>query len=812
MLRDICSSVYHNKNLLMLVTVGIYILALFGTLSSCAIFMALILTILLAVSVIKDYLPMKIVIIWALIFYFGVINTSFRMKETDELLNLAPLNSTIYGKIISIPQNNDNKTKFFFGVKKIEYDGIVKKFDNEKLLVTLNTDEKLKIYDSYKIRGRLSTPFKAGNPSQFDYGYYLRNFDTYAVFYGRNPYSMKDMDIPCFEKLGVEKTVLERILQKINNSREMVLNVHRNYISSPNLEILGGIVFGEDAVSPPDNIKQSFVNSGLLHILAASGMNVAFIYSFFFFLLNLCKVPFKVNIGVCILAVLTYVLMTGLGASVIRAALMLLFVLVGKLIDRDAHSISLLSFVAFLMLIYNPMYINDVGFQLSFIVTFGLLVMTPYLIRSENRFINCIIGSITIPIIAQLWVIPIQIFYFNNISIYSVFANIMSVPILYVISFGGFISSVLSIIFMHISLLANFVCHSFDLILNPLITLLVNISDFWGNLPNSTMQTTHPNPFQIIVYYLLLLNITYLFDKECYEKYGKLIKVTIPSLLGILLISTISIPNHNLEITAFDVGNADAFMIKTPDNKYMMIDTGKSGYNGGKSQAEMLIIKYFKDRGIKSLDSIVITHFDNDHSGGGADLIKNLKVDRIYVNSLVHPSNSAKAIYSSANKRNTKIIEAQNNQIIYDKSGLKITNYIVKDLAGVGDNESSILTLVNYNNFSMLFTGDAGVDTLSKLKLYLPQNITVLKVGHHGASGIINKELAQYLNPKYSIVSTGENKFGHPSIYTIETLRNSKVLRTDTNNSIKICVNPKGYKVLTYDTKKKKYVLSDKHT
>ena len=76
----------------------------------------------------------------------------------------------------------------------------------------------------------------------------------------------------------------ERSLQRINNFREDIISVHSKYLKSPNLEILGGIVFGDDAVSPPKNIKQSFINSGLLHILAASGMNVAFIYSFFFFL------------------------------------------------------------------------------------------------------------------------------------------------------------------------------------------------------------------------------------------------------------------------------------------------------------------------------------------------------------------------------------------------------------------------------------------------------------------------------------------------------------------------------------------------
>ena len=105
----------------------------------------------------------------------------------------------------------------------------------------------------------------------------------------------------------------------------------------------------------------------------------------------------------------------------------------------------------------------------------------------------------------------------------------------------------------------------------------------------------------------------------------------------------------------------------------------------------------------------------------------------------------------------------------------------------------------------MLFTGDAGIETLNKLKHNLPKDITVLKVGHHGAAGVINKSLAEYFNPKYSVISTGENKFGHPSIYTIETLRNSRILRTDIHNSVKFVADKNGYKVLTYNQKKKKY-------
>ena len=791
MIKNLCKNICLNKNLFMLLTVGIYILALFSTLAGFGIWFAFALTLLFAVFIIKNLFPAKYILIWIFIFYIGIINTSCRLKVTDNLLSFAPVNTEIYGKIVSIPQNKgENKIKFFFRVNKVNFDGMTKNIHNEKTLVTLNTDDKLKIYDSYKIKGRLGVPFKAGNPSQFDYGNYLRNFDTYSVFYGKEFYKLSD------KPQGIEK-----FLQWVNDYREKIITIHAQNLKTPNLEILGGIVFGDDAISPPENIKQSFVNSGLLHILAASGMNVAFIFSFFFYFLSMFRVNYKVNISLCIVMVMIYSLMTGLGPSVIRAAFMLIFVLIGKLIDRDAHSIALLAFVAFLMLLYNPLYINDVGFQLSFIVTFGLLLMTPYLMKSKSRVLNWIIGTVSVPIIAQLWVIPIQIFYFNNISIYSVFANIMSVPILSVISFGGFISSLAA------PITPDFVCKGFDLVLNPLITLLVNISDFWGNLPKAAFQTAHPNIWQIILYYLILLNITAIWAWRK-EKFNKLLYFTLPVLVVILLLTQIPYRNNNLEIMAFDVGNADAFLIKTPDNKYLMIDTAKIGYNGGKSQAKFLILKYMIDLGIRGIDTIIVTHFDNDHCGGAVDLMNGIKVNNLYVNSLDHDSSAAKYIYKTAKNRGVNLILAQNQQIVTDKDGLKLTNFISRESPESGDNETSIITSLEYKDFTMLFTGDSGIEAFNKLKGQLPKNISVLKVGHHGALGVVNEDMINYLKPKISLISVGENTFGHPAVYTLNMLNSTQILRTDINNSIKFVVNDKGYKVYTYDIKKKKFVIT----
>ena len=118
MLRRVCTALCQSKNLLMLLTVGIYILALYSMLSSQALLFSLIITSAALYAVIKELFPLKYIIIWCLVFYFGMVNTAIRLKDTDGLLNFAPVNSKIAGTIISIPQGmSENKPRFIFKVK-----------------------------------------------------------------------------------------------------------------------------------------------------------------------------------------------------------------------------------------------------------------------------------------------------------------------------------------------------------------------------------------------------------------------------------------------------------------------------------------------------------------------------------------------------------------------------------------------------------------------------------------------------------------------------------------------------------------------
>lgn len=786
MVKNAINTALQNKNALMFITALIFMAGILAYFNDNAILCAGILTLSAVVIILKNYLPLKYILFWIFIFYFGFFNAYFRIHTTDGLVPYAWQEAVIEGQIISIPNSNSpDKTKFFLKADKINGKEVT-----GKTLVTFtgNDFSNLQIGDNYEFSGKLRTPFKAGNPSQFDYGKYLRNFDTFTVFYTDNA-----------KLLNGRLTLKWKFYQNLNKLRNKIINVHAKYLKSPNLEILGGIVFGDDAVAPPDYIKASFVNSGLLHILAASGMNVAFIYGFWVFFMRRIRAPFKLTVLTGMGVVIIYTFMTGLGASVIRAALMLLFILAGKLIDRDAHTVSLLAFVAMLMLIYNPAFINDVGFQLSFIVTFGLLTTANVIFEKykESKIPDWLIAAILIPVIAQIWVAPIQMFYFNTFSTYSVLANVLSMPFLSVISFGGFVSSIIAIL----TPFTDKICMFSDIILNFILNILVFISDFFAGLPHSLLTTTHPNIFQLFIYYGIVLFVT----MSIKTGFNKRLVSTCILLFTILLLSLINIPSNDLQIIAFDVQNADCFLIKTPRNKYFIIDTGRAGYKGSKAQANSIIIKYLKDRGIKNIEGMIITHFDNDHSGGAVDIMKNLNVKQVYINSFEDKSMTSTNIYKTLKELKIPSQIPNNNKSIYSENSLNMQTYLAE---AEEDNEKSIITLLSYKDFDMLFTGDAGTDAFNQLKKDIPHNIEVLKVGHHGGPYVISSEMLNHLNTKVSVISTGPNAFGHPNKGTLDILRKTDIYRTDRHNSIKIITDGQRYTMYTFNKDKKKYQKS----
>lgn len=725
------------------------------------------------------------------IFIFGNLYTCHKMKTDDLLKTLAPTEATIKGQVISIPTSSQtNKTKFFVQVNEIKTKKETYSTKSKTYITLEEPKEKykqIKIGDEIEAFAKLRIPQEATNPSQFSYRDYLKNFNTFTTAY---------VTQNSWEIVNSPQTKKWKFIQQLNTLRQNIIQRHNKIIKTPNIEILGGIVFGDDAISPPDDIKTTFIHSGLMHILAASGLNVALIFGIWFFIFSKLRLPYKFGITTGIFLILIYTMMTGLGPPVLRAALMLTFALIGKLIDRDADNIALLLLVAAILLINNPAALFDVGFQLSFIVTLGLLTFCPLLAEKTQKIPQVIAGSIYVPIIAQIVIAPIQMFYFNNFAIYSIIANICSMPLVSAISFMGFISS----IFAAIPKFPTAIITIFDYIMNPILSGLVNISNFFASLPNALLTTVQLHPIQIVLYYSILVCIFICLKTGATKK----LIIFTAALIFFLLVSTLPYKNTNLETIYFNVGNADAILVKTPNNKHVLIDTGRLPFLGNYSSAKSIIYEYLKDNGIKEIEYLILTHFDADHAGGAKTLMDLIKIKNIVISKFEDEDELSLLIPEYARKKAINIIypTKETNLIKYKNGEMNVYQAQDKKL---DSNNLSIITTFTHNNKTLLFAGDAEINILEGLNI--PSTVEIFKVGHHGANNTVSTKFLTDKHVKAAILSTGPSAYNHPAPNTVKAIQKTDtiLLRTDVDNAIKVIINDKT-KIYSYKRKKWKKI------
>ena len=772
-----------------------YILGISGFLTDCITPFAIAIFTMLIIATRKHFVSEKYAIACFLIFFIGFANTSFRLKNFDNLAPIAPQNNvTLVGKVVSFPSSSsDDFTKFSIDVQKYNLYKQAPIPVKSKVLVTFFADKNvyknIETGDIISVTGRLTTPKRASNPSEFCYATYLR---------------LKNINVRLFVNDGnymlisKPKHGIYKFLASLNRIRNKIVDMHAMNIKSPELELLGGIVFGDDAVSPTPEMKTSFQHSGLTHIIAASGMNVSMIFGMWFFISQILRLNYKFSIIIGMASVVCYTCMTGFGPPVLRATLMLLLILLGKIIDRKTNSVTLLFIVAFLMLFVSPTMVTNIGFQLSFMVTLGLLSTCPLIFdKIQNKFANIAASFVIVPIIAQFFASPIQMFYFNSFSPYSVFANISVVPTLSAVSYLGFISSILALI----KPISYYCVKVFDIMLMPFLSCIVVVADFFSKLPYSNITVASPSIFQILLYYITLFGIIGFFAVENRKKVCVIISAFA---LSILILTYLPIKNHQNEILFFDVENADAMLIKTTSEKYILIDTGKAPFKNFSPAAERVILKYFKDMGINKLDLLILTHFDSDHAGGAIAITEKIPVDKIIVRSLDAQSPLAKKIKKHAKDNDIPLYVPKNNEIIFEDGENKLSTIFVEK---GNDNDRSLINIYKTPYGTVLFTGDSGVNSFKETKRFLPKDVAILKVAHHGAQKTVSEEYLKHLNPKFALISTGLNVYGHPHKETTDLLKkhNVKILRTDSDNAIKTVLAKDKILIYSYNNNKKRF-------
>ena len=784
-----------NKRFKTILFITFYILGIVSFLTNTVFAYTFAIFFLICILLKKNFISGKFAIISLLIFFIGFLNILFRLKTSDEIANLAPSNGiTLCGTVVSLPTSSSKEyTKFYFKVDKYKKFSQPETTANGKVIVTLFKTDKsssnIEIGDRLSLSGQLSKPRRASNPSEFCYATYLKHQNVFSRLFAN------DTDCKLLEK---SRNNPYSFLAYLNKIRSKIISKHSENIKSPELELLGGIVFGDDAVNPTPEMQESFQKSGLTHIIAASGMNVTMIFGMWFFLSQLLRLNYKFSILAGMGFVICYTCMTGFGPPVLRASLMLLLILLGKLIDRKSDSISLIFIVAFLMLAVSPTMITNIGFQLSFLVTLGLMIFCPLILdKIKNKFWSVIASFIFVPIIAQFFASPIQMFYFNSFSPYSVFANILIVPVLSIVSFVGFVSCFLA----GVKFFSFEIIKAFDFVLNPFLSLIIGVANFFSSLPFSIIKVASPTPFEITLYFLILLLAVGFFTLK---KNRKLI-------VFMLTVAVLSLPicyfvqkDKSPYVIFFSVENADSALIKTQTGKYILIDTGKTGYKNFITPAERVLIKYFEDENINTIDMLVLTHFDSDHAGGTLSLLENIKIKKIFLKDKNSDNNLAKKIIEKSNALNVETIVPFDKEVILNENNCKVSSFYVNSK---DDNASSIVNVLETPSGSIIFAADTTTKSLEKMLDNFPKNIFAIKTPHHGADKTLNDKILTKISPKYAIISTGMNIYGHPSKNTLDLLEkhNTKILRTDKNNAIKLVFHNNEILVYAYNSRKKKF-------
>lgn len=626
-----------------------------------------------------------------------------------------------------------------------EFIGIVTKYEvkedkitieikaKEKLLITYKYQDKefnnLSYGDKIKVKGTLITPSKNTNQNTFNYQKYL--------YYKKIYYLVEATSInKIANNHNYLYTIKNTLYQKINKLKSS------NYIKT--------LLFCDNTLSK--EIKESYRINGISHLFSVSGMHINFFVSIIYLYLNKITYNKRIKYLITNIFIITYLILFP-SSSLLRSAVMSILYSINYLLKLKIKKIDILLLTLGVSLLINPFIIYDLGYIYSYTITF-FLVLSSSTLKKKNK-INKIIY---ISLLSFLVSIPITIYNSYEINIISILLNIILVPII-------------SIIILPLTIL-TYIFPILDSILYLFTNTLETISLFISKINITKIIFPKPSLLIIVLYYIIFL-LSYQNKKYFYLNIILLIIIYISPYL-----------NSNFEVVMFEVGEADCHLIKYPYNKNtILIDTGKNEY-----KIKNEVIPYLKSIGIKKIDYLIITHGDEDHIGGSITLINNFQVKNVILNKGTF-TDIEKELIKNLNKKKIPY------QININKINLSNhTIYLLNNTKYNNENDNSIITYFTYQKYKFLYMGDASITTEDNLlENYNLNNISILKVGHHGSNTSSSKDFISQINPSISLISVGENNiYHHPNKEVTNNLSKSRIYRTDINNMVKLTINSKG--------------------
>ena len=589
---------------------------------------------------------------------------------------------------------------------------------NRLNITNLNLGDKVTVTGTFKIPSTNTTEYL------FNYKKYLKRKN---IFY--------TVEIDSLKRVKINRNIYYYLKQKLINR----LN---------NNSYLYTFILGDKSYLESD-VKRAYQNLGISHLFAISGMHITLLITIIHKLLNRIKLDEKNLFLITTNILLIYLFLVGLSSSIVRAILFYIIFSLNNIYYFYIKPTNLFLIVVSISLLINPNYIFDIGYLYSYSISFVLIKISKQL--SSNNYFKTIFKTSIVSLLVSL---PITLYNFYEINIFSIFYNLILIPFVSIIVFP------LSLIVVIIKPIL------------PVYVFLTNILEKLALLLNNIKFGKLIFPRIPIIFYFIyfLLVIIYIYKP----------KKVFMCLFGLLLSIHYLIPyfNYSNYVEMLEVGQGDSLLIHT-SHKNVLLDTG--GIESNKGMVFYNTINpVLKSKGIRKVDYLILSHGDFDHMGEAINIVNSFKVDKVIFNCGKH-NYLEKELIKVLDKKRIKYysciteLNIDNNKLYFLQT---------KDFNDENDNSNVIYT--ELGGYKFIFTGDASSKTEKEiLNTYGLKEIDVLKVGHHGSKTSSSEEFINEINPKYSIISVGKNnRYGHPNKEVLENLKDSKIYRTDEDGSI----------------------------
>lgn len=705
----------------------------------------------------------------------GIVMIQNNLKVINNDIELASLNNkklAVNGIVLSKSETKSGNYKYKIKTEKFE---INDKIYRQKMHILLYCDEENfnvgnKIYSYGKIN-KLRYPVNPGGYNEF---LYLKTRKIQYNFYS--------------EKINIIGNVnnINTFINKIQNKFKYV---YESVLPEKEASLLEAMILG-DKSNLDNSVKLLYSNAGIYHIIAISGLHISIISGMLAIIANKISRRFG-NIFV-ISALIFYCILTGASPSTVRAVIMTSIVLIGFIIHKTPDMISSLCTAAILILIYQPMYLFDVGFQFSFSAVLGIAVISRNIsdIIKIKKLKNLLNANLAVYFMTK----PISAYYFFTFSFIDIIVNIIILPFVSFIVLFGIITGIVGLFSLSI---AKF-CVGIVYVILKGYEFICTVA---SSIPFSQIIIGRPSLFYIVFYYLILIFFAYTFkkgSKEVLERKNYMIALILSFLIIFLTRNSFS---KNFNISMLSVGQGDCIVAKNKNYCFIIDGGGSAMKEIGQDTGINILLPYLKYESVRKVNSVFITHTDDDHIKGILEIIGKIKIENIFVSDAVFNDAKYDILIDYAEKYDVPVYKLNSKDKIKINKDTFIKCIYPIERIDMDSNNSSLVLKFIYKDVSFLFTGDIEKEA-EEIILKSDKNISadVLKLAHHGSKTSTQDEFLNKVNPEIAIVSSGKNNtYNLPSKQTVEKLKNKNIPLINTAEEGAILISTDG-KSIKFDT------------